>query len=205
MFTIDQIRSTIFSKKYTWFSGNKDYNVNIIGIRNLNPGKRVTNVFDDWICVSYKLNGEWKFNIWPATTDPGTRAVRNFTNPKGVARLIPDQYRSSFNIRKHKNLYDAICQLLPVKVWRDKNKDMSFDEVSLEEGIFGINIHKSNPKTESDYVENWSEGCQVFKRAKDFDEFMKICKSAEKIHGSTFTYTLITTDDIKLSNPNIKI
>jgi hypothetical protein len=45
-------------------------------------------------------------------------------------------------------------------------------------------------------VENWSEGCQVFKRVKDFDEFMKICKSASKIHGNNFSYTLLESTDI---------
>lgn len=199
MYTLDQIRRAVQSKKYVWFSGDKDYDVNIVGIRNLTPGRKVTNVFDDWITISYKINGEWKFHIWPATTDPGTRSVRNFTNPNGVARLIPNQYRSSYVIRKHDNKYDAVCQQSPVRVWRDKNKDMSFDETIIQEGIFGINIHKSNPRTESQYVENWSEGCQVFRRAKDFEEFMTICKSAQKIHGNLFTYTLITSDDIKIS------
>ncbi len=29
------------------------------------------------------------------------------------------------------------------------------------------------------------------------DEFMKICKKAAKIHGNSFTYTLIESSDIK--------
>jgi hypothetical protein len=41
------------------------------------------------------------------------------------------------------------------------------------------------------------EGCQVFKRVKDFDEFMKIVKKSAKIHGNSFTYTLIESNDIK--------
>ncbi len=47
------------------------------------------------------------------------------------------------------------------------------------------------------YVENWSEGCQVFKRSKDFDEFMSICRKARDKHGNSFTYTLIESSDIK--------
>ena len=42
-----------------------------------------------------------------------------------------------------------------------------------------------------------NEGCQVFKRVKDFDEFMKIVKKSKKIHGNSFTYTLIESNDIK--------
>jgi hypothetical protein len=41
------------------------------------------------------------------------------------------------------------------------------------------------------------EGCQVFKRVKDFDAFMKIVKKSAKIHGNSFTYTLIESNDIK--------
>ena len=72
---------------------------------------------------------------------------------------------------------------------------MTYDESKIQEGIFGINIHKAG--ADSTYVENWSEGCQVFKRVKDFDEFMKICKKSAKIHGNSFSYTLIESSDIK--------
>jgi hypothetical protein len=74
----------------------------------------------------------------------------------------------------HKGQYEALKQKSNVKVFRDKNKDMIFDmnPSTIMEGVFGINLHRSNPKTESTYVENWSEGCQVFKRVKDFNEFM---------------------------------
>ena len=61
--------------------------------------------------------------------------------------------------------------------------------------MFGINIHKAGQ--DSKWVDNWSHGCQVFKRVKDFDEFMKICKKASKIWGNKFSYTLIESTDIK--------
>lgn len=195
MFTIDILKKAITKKGYVWFDGPKDYDVNIIGIRNLNFGRKVTNLFDDWLTVSYKLNGEWQLHVWPITTDPGTKAVKDFQNKNGAARLIPNQYKGSYIIRKHQGKYDAMCQDRPVKVWRDKNKDMTFDEITIQEGVFGINIHRSNPKTESQYVENWSEGCQVFKRVKDFNQFMDICNKSRNIHGNRFTYTLLTTHD----------
>jgi hypothetical protein len=81
-----------------------------------------------------------------------------------------------------------------VTVWRDSNKDLTFDEVKQDTGMFGINIHKAG--VDSTWVENWSEGCQVFKRVKDFNEFISICKKAAKIHGNHFTYTLIESTDI---------
>lgn len=196
MYTREQIEKAVKKKSYKWFEGAKDYDVNIVAVRTMSTGKKVTNKFDDWITISYKVNGKWEFYCWKGTTDPGTKAVKQFSNPRGVARLIPDQYRSAYTIRKHAGKYDAVCQQEPVSVWRDKNKDMTFDEVEKQTGIFGINIHRSNPKTESEYVENWSEGCVVFKAAKDFNKFMEICYKAKDIHGNKFTLTLLESTDI---------
>jgi hypothetical protein len=180
-----------------WFedTNNKGYDVNIVGIRNSATGDKVTNLFDDYLTISYKENGEWKFHIWAATTDPGTKGVMQYGNKAGVARLVEGQYRGSHTIRLHQGKYEALGQAKNVKVFRDPNKDMKYDENKIAEGIFGINIHKAG--TDSTYVENWSEGCQVFKKSKDFEEFMKICRKARDIHGNSFTYTLIESSDIK--------
>jgi hypothetical protein len=201
MWTREQIEAAVKAKAYAWFSddANKGYDVNIVGIRNNSPevGDRVTNVFDDWMTVSYKVDGVWKFNIWPITTDPGTKAVKEYHNPNGVARVVPGQYKGMWAVGLHQGKYEAMRQVKPVKVYRDKNKDMTFSETVIEEGIFGINGHRSNPTTESAYVENWSEGCQVFKRVKDFDNWMVIMNKAKGIHGNSFTYTLLESTDIQ--------
>jgi hypothetical protein len=76
-----------------------------------------------------------------------------------------------------------------VTVFRDANKNMTYDENVTDTGMFGINIHKAGQ--DSTWVDNWSHGCSVFKRVKDFDVFMKICKKAAKIHGNKFSYTLL--------------
>lgn len=198
MYTREQIENAVKAKGYVWFDdkANKGYDVNIVGVRNLLPGNKVTNIFDDLLTISYKENGEWKFYYWMATTDPGKKGVQEFHNKKGVARLIPAQYRRVWQIDKHQGKYDALCQRLGnVSVWRDSNKDLKFDDMLVDTGMFGINIHKSGQ--DSTWVENWSEGCQVFKKVKDFDVFMSICKKAAKIHSNAFSYTLLTSDDIK--------
>jgi hypothetical protein len=195
MYTREQIEKAVKDKGYKWFedSSNKGYDVNIVGVRNNAPSiaDKVTNVFDDFITISYKDSlGNWQFFCWNATTDPGKKGVQQFHNKKGVARLVPGQYRATWCIDKHQGKYDALCQRLgEVTVWRDGNKDLKFDEVKTDRGIFGINIHKAG--IDSTWVENWSEGCQVFKRVKDFNEFMSICKKASKIHGNKFSYTLL--------------
>jgi hypothetical protein len=201
MYTKEQIEKAVKSKGYVWFNGSngKGYDVNIVGVRNNSPSayKKVTNVFDDFITLTFKdENGVIQYYCWSATTDPGKKGVQQFHNRKGVARLIPGQYRGVWAIDKHQGKYEALCQRNGnVDVWRDGNKDLIFDEILKDCGMFGINIHKAGK--DSMWVENWSEGCQVFKRVKDFDEFMKICRKASKIWGNKFSYTLLESTDIK--------
>ena len=193
-YTKEQIEAAIKAKGYAWFEGAKDYDVNIVGVRNSTTGQKVTNAFDDQITLSYKVGAEWKFHSWPATTDPGKKGVMEYHNANGVARLVEGQYRGSHGIGLHQGKYEALKQAKNVKVYRDANKDLNYDETKIQEGVFGINIHKAG--ADSTYVENWSEGCQVFKKAADFEEFMTIVRKARDIHGNSFTYTLIESTDI---------
>lgn len=189
----DKVEAAVKAKGYKWFEG-KDYLLNIVGVRNSATGKEVTNAFDDKITVSYQVNGQWVYKEWMATTDPGAKGVREFHNAAGVARLVPGQYLNSHGLGLHQGKYEALKQYNPVKVYRDDNRDMTYDETKIQEGIFGINIHKAG--ADSVIVENWSEGCQVFKRAAEFEEFMDIARKAAAENGSAFTYTLIESDDI---------
>jgi len=195
MYSKEQIEKAVKSQGYVWFDGAKDYDVNIVGVRNSTPGQKVTNLFDDKLTLSYKVGGEWFYHEWDATTEPGKKGVMQFHNSGGVARLVPDQYRGVYAVSMHQGKYQALCQRLgDVTVWRDKNRDMDYDEIIRDTGMFGINIHKAG--TVSNFVENWSEGCQVFKRTKDFLDFMVLINRAKEIHGNHFTYTLIISSDI---------
>ena len=196
-YTREQVEAAVKAKGYVWFedAANKGFDVNIVGIRNSSTGQKVTNAFDDHLTISYKENGEWKFQIWPATTDPGKKGVLEYHNAAGVARLVEGQYRGSHGIGLHQGKYEALKQAKNVKVYRDADKDLEYDENKIQEGIFGINIHKAG--ADSTYVENWSEGCQVFKKSADFDAFMAIVRKSRDIHGNSFTYTLIESSDIK--------
>jgi hypothetical protein len=196
MYTREQIEEAVKGKGYAWFEGTKDYDLNIVGVRNSATGNKVTNLFDDKITVSYKLNGEWQFHEWNATTDPGKKGVMEYHNAAGVARLVEGQYRGSHSIGLHQGKYKALKQAKPVKVYRDPNRDLTYDETKIAEGIFGINIHRSSATGTSTYVENWSEGCQVFSTITDFDKFMALCEKASAIHGNSFTYTLIESSDL---------
>ena len=56
MYTREQIQAAVENKGYKYFT-NGDLNVNIVGIRNMATGTRVTNKFDDHITLSYKNEG----------------------------------------------------------------------------------------------------------------------------------------------------
>jgi hypothetical protein len=199
--TPENLQSYFRAKDYKFFdTPDKKLNINIIGVRRDNQG---TNTFDDYLLVMYRDKEEMTTQRWEATTDPGKYWLENPMNPKGTAVLIPGQYRGTWKIGKHQNSYEALVQRKPVKVWRDNNKDEVIDYESfstlnpVDEGFFGINIHRSNPYTESYVVNKWSAGCQVFKRVQDFVEFMDLCRQSSKFYGNSFTYTLIDEKDLR--------
>ena len=200
--TKELIEETIKSKGYAWFEKG-DYNLNIVGVRNSSTGDEVTNKFDDKITLSYKVEGEWKFYSFDATTDPGRSWVEiELINPDGAAILKPGQYRGAYIIAKHRGNYDALCQRgkTPVTVYRDANKDGCYDldDDNTQTGFFGINIHRATARTgkKSTQVDKWSAGCQVIASNDDWSEFIFACYKAREIWGNKFTYTLINSEDI---------
>jgi hypothetical protein len=194
-YSVDYVKQVLESKGYAFFT-NGVYNLNIIGIRNPNL---VANSFDDTMIVIYKVGGEWITKVYPITTDAGTYWLKNPMSNKGTAILVPNQYRGVYSIDLHNNKYNALCQRNgKVEVYRDNDKDLilDMDSAKIEKGMFGINIHRSNPFSESLKVDKFSAGCQVFKRVKDFNEFMEICQKSKALWGNSFTYTLIKESDL---------
>ena len=198
-YTREQIQATMESKGYKYFTGG-DFDVNIIGVRNSETKGRVTNAFDDCVTISYREDGEWKFHCYQATTDPGSHWEQNLLNEKGVAILKPGQYRGSHKLRLHQGKYLALGQQKPVKVYRDNNRDGKYDllEENIDEGIFGINIHRATGRKggKSVRVDKWSAGCQVIADNDDWHQFLDICQTAREIWGNSFTYTLLESKDI---------
>jgi len=201
-YTREQIETTVKAKGYKWFedNNNKGYDVNIVGIRNSETKGRVTNAFDDCITISYKIDGEWQFHCFQCTTDPGSHWVENILNEKGVAILKPNQYRGSHKLRLHQGKYLALGQKKDVTVYRDNNRDDKYDldESKTDTGLFGINIHRATGRAggKSTRVDKWSAGCQVIADNDDWHEFLDICQAAREIHGNSFSYTLLESNDI---------
>lgn len=189
---------SLFNKKgYSWFD-NKDYNLNIIGIRKANKNHKVTNQYDDVLVVDYNTGNVHKRQIFNITTEPGAYYLKNLANSKGAAILVPNQYKGCWKIGKHNGKYKALCQAKPVTVYRDNNKDDVYDlnPKTTDTGMFGINIHRSNKAYVRTTIDQYSAGCQVFNDSKDFITFMTLCDAQEKRYGNSFTYTLINEEDM---------
>ncbi len=199
LLTPENIKSYFLAKDYKFFdTPDRKLNLNIIGVRRDNQG---TNTFDDFLLVIYREEELMVNNLHSITTDPGKYWLLNPTNPKGTAILVPGQYRGAWQLGKHQGKYEALVQRKPVKVYRDNNKDDVIDYNSMttmiNEGYFGINIHRSNPYDESYAINKWSAGCQVFKKVEDYNSFIETCKESAKIYGNSFTYTLIEEKDLR--------
>lgn len=188
----------LFEKKGYAFFTKGDYNLNIIGVRKNNNNK-VTNVYDDCLVVDYNSGNGHQRKIYNITTEPGINLMKNPSNKKGTAILVPGQYRGVYKIDLHNGKYKALCQRNgPVKVYRDGNKDNVYDldPKKIDEGWFGINIHRSNETWTRNTIDNYSAGCQVFNDPKEFTSFMNIVTKAAEIWGNKFTYTLIDEDEL---------
>ena len=201
--TREKIAEVMASKGYKYFTddNNKTYDVNIIGIRNDETQGRVTNAFDDTMTISYKNeDGEWQYHEFNCTTDPGTHWVENILNDRGVAILKPGQYRGSHKLRLHQGKYLALGQKKHMKIYRDANLDGQYDliEESVKDELIGINIHRATSRAgnKSTRVDKWSAGCQVIADNDDWHQFLDICQIAREIHGNSFSYTLLNSNDI---------
>ena len=201
MYTREQVEAAVKAKGYRWFESG-DYNVNIVGIRNMEAGERVTNKFDDHLTISYKIGDDWFYEIFDCTTDPGDDWMDKPMNSKGCAIMKPGQYPKSHKLRLHQGRYLALGQQSPVSVYRDRNKDgkYDFDESTVDTGLYGINIHRATKHAgkKSTRVDKWSAGCQVIASNDDWHCFLDICQTAREKWSNNFTYTLLKSTDLKL-------
>lgn len=187
----------IRSKGYAFFT-NGLFNLNIIGVRKDN-NNLITNKYDDFLVVIYRNRRGWQTAYFNITTEPGDYYMRKkLGNPKGTAILVPGQYRGCWKLGRHKGEYEALVQSKPVKVYRDGNMDKVYDMFpqTINEGLFGINIHRSNQGFTRETIDMYSAGCQVFSNPEDFEAFIALCKEQVKRYGNSFTYTLINEKDL---------
>ena len=177
-----------FMRKNDYVIYDKPYQLNIVGVRN---AETQPNKFDDSIFVFYKdENNNWIDKEYPATTDTGTYWLKNPMSNLGSAMLKEGQYVDAYQQGLHKGEYLALVQAKPVTTYRDYDRDSLFDIFTKETtGNYGINIHKAGQNSQD--VDKWSAGCQVFQKSNDFADFMDLTTKHRDLYGNSFTYTLI--------------
>jgi len=175
-YTIEELKT-----KFTEL-GYKFPNFHIVGIRSQ---ANIPNEFDDLIGVVSGNNIAW----YTGTTNPGTHWLKNLMNPKGTALLKPGQWTDSWKLGLHRGEYKALVQCKPITVFRDTDKDAIAEEnAKTDTGLFGINIHRANPKWTSKFIDKWSAGCQVLNNPADFKRLIEACEASDL---TRFTYTLL--------------
>lgn len=193
--TLEGTMSVMENKGYKVFSNEAGFDLNIVGIRTK---ELQANRFDDFITVFYRMHGDWVFNVFKCTTDPGAFYLNKpIAGTLGTAILKEGQYRKSHSIGKHRGKYPALVQNSPLTVIRDANRDKVLDLNSgtEETGMFGINIHRASESRESIQVDNWSAGCQVFCDPNQYKFFIDLCEKGRDAFGNSFTYTLLHERD----------
>jgi hypothetical protein len=204
MITIEKIKKVFEKKNYKFFSLDKIYNLNIIGIRNSN---NVPNSFNDQIVVIYKdSNKQERILSFQATTDPGLYWLENPQNIDGTLILVPGQYESCYQIGIHgrtsSNPYKALEQVGNMIYVRDGDRDKVLDFQLINDpkkiitGIFKTNLHRANENHESIQVDKWSAGCQVIADPVDFATLLNLCDKSAELYGNKFTYTLLEDKDL---------
>lgn len=148
----------------------RDGRLNFWGIRT--PQGEFNDFFKVWYYDGKKIVD---LPLFKGTTEPGKSWLQNVLgNPKGTAVLIHNrQYKDCWMIGKHKGKYEALVQSDKSKftVWRDNNKDGDAD-YSAEEyyDVGGLNFHSTKLGYSSNWIGNFSAGCQV---AWDYNYFSK--------------------------------
>lgn len=167
---------------------DQPFQLNIVGVRN---AESQPNKFDDQLYVFYKdENWNWVLKEYPITTDTGTFWLLNPMSSLGTAMLKEGQYIDAYKQGLHKGQYTALVQDKPVTTYRDYDRNAVFDFGQRETtGNYGINIHKAG--ADSQNVDKWSAGCQVFQKSEDFQEFMQLTDKHKANFGNKFTYTLL--------------
>lgn len=174
---------------------DKPYKLNLWGVRSEDKN---TKEFNDTLFIFYKNDrGTWVYNQFVITTDPSDFYLLKPINSKGTAIVKSGQYIDLWNFGFHKGRTDhkALIQVQPIKVYRDANLDefKTFKESSVDEGLFGINMHRASKWGITKFVGAYGAGCQVHADCTRYDnEFIPLIEKAVSFGNRHFSYTLLT-------------
>lgn len=191
--TVEKCLAIASKQKYQVFS--KPFQLNIWGVRSEDKN---TAVFNDTCFIFYKNSkGIWVYNTFAITTDPSDFYLLKPINPLGTAIVKSGQYIDLWNFGFHKGRPDhkALVQVNPIKVYRDANLDAfkTFKEDSVDEGLFGINMHRASKNVITKWIGAYGAGCQVHADCIKYDnEFIPLVEQSVAYGNHHFSYTLLT-------------
>ena len=181
---------------------NEGY-INFCGVRN----NATNDTFNDTLYIYWKDSTDGKFKCVRTngfTTKPGKRAVLNENgnvNSKGVAIVKEGWYPDVWHHGLHGGKYKALRQdqgvTKPITITRDKTQfgkggnkyELRILSDTTEVGYPYTNMHRSGIP-QGNGVNGWSEGCQVFKYSKEFDEMLEMANIATSKGQTKFSYFL---------------
>lgn len=193
---LSDVKAALIAKGYETFT--QDGVPNIVSVRN---ALTKSNTYNDRVFVWWEENGNEEAHIYTISTHPGFYYLQNpIAGSNGTAILVPGQYKDTWLLGMHRNIQFALCQRAgEVSVYRDNNRDqnMDCDPKTITKGYFGIDLHHGNV-SDSDIVDRWSAGCQVWRYAIPHEDLMAEFKRlSTKYNFNKFSYTLLEQKDFQ--------
>jgi hypothetical protein len=188
----------MLKKFYRVSTGAKKYN--IVYVEGMNEDGSLNdnepNLFNDRRMVIEIPDGKpILVNHWQATTEPGTHYTMNPKNIDGAARIAFGQYKA-WKVGMHygasgSNPHEALEQVSPISIYRDKDKNFKRSGDKLYTGNFEMNQHWGFDFEYND-ISFAGAGCLVGRRTQGHREFMAIIKQ-DKRYQLNDEYRFLTT------------
>lgn len=179
-----------------WIARHKNC-INIVYIEGMDEDGKANsnkpNQFND-LRIVIKLTAAGVPTIvgkWQASTEPSSYWTQHPMNSKGAARIAFGQWKC-WTVGIHNSSHEALVQVAPLTVWRDKNKDYSRDGDVADTGLFGINQHWGYDKPKND-LGHAGAGCLVGRMKKGHREFMTLLKQDARYKASGGNYKFMST------------
>ena len=107
--------------------------------------------------------GTDRMRTWTVTTTPGKFYRHQPLSKLGCAVLVPGQYRDAYQLGFHQNKPAHLTLVQTggkVRPYRDNDRDYYAAEPKVvEEGHFGINLHRTHVAGATPRIASWSAGC----------------------------------------------
>lgn len=159
--------------------------VNIVYVEgassNGTPRTNSPNHFDD-LRIVFKVDEHHRPHLagcWDGTTEPGRYWTEHPMNASGAARIAFSQ-RKAWVMGVHHagkpGAHEALVQVAPITVHRDRNRDYRRDGDARDTGLFAVNQHWGYDLPPND-IGKAGAGCLIGRTKAGHREFMAIVKS----------------------------